>query len=361
MYEVQHMKTDVVIIGCGTTGKTTSAWLTLHGMSVTLCDTERFAPDMDAIRAQGGILLRGCSGVTGKAAPACMTTDFNAALSASQRVLVCVPDYRHEEIAGRCAPYLTAQHCVLIVPGNLGSLVFRRVLGEKGCTDLPCLAEMSDNLWACRTTGSCEVLAALPLPPKRVAALPASDTPRVIETFKNMFPLVQGANILETTLNSPNVLTHLAGTIPNASAVEKSDGQFAFFRDGLSPAVIRCIAAVEAERNAVLSAMGLSCYGASASLCEKLLQGDVPPGFDLFLTLDGPGTLTHRYVTEDASCGMSLLVSLAELCHLDVPVSRALLTLASCFNRQDYLEQGRTLANMGLGGLDRTELLASLS
>ena len=354
------MKTDVVIIGCGSTGKTTSAWLTLQGKSVTLCDAERFAPDMDAIRQQGGILLRGRAGSTGKALPSCMTTDFQKALAASRRVLICVPDYRQEEIAGRCAPHLTPEHCVLIVPGNLGSLIFRRVLKDAGCTDLPCLAEMSDNLWACRTTGNCEVLAALPLPPKRVAALPASDTGRVVAAFEDLFALVPGTNILETTLNSPNVLTHLAGTIPNASAVEKSNGQFAFFRVGLSPAVLRCIAAVEQERNAVLDALGLHRYGGSAALCEALMNGDVPPGFELFLTLDGPGDLKHRYVTEDAACGMALLVSLAEICGTNVPVSRALLTMAFCINEDDYMTRGRTLKNMGLSGLGASELMKRL-
>lgn len=354
------MNTDVVIIGCGSTGKTTSAWFTLKGIRVTLCDTERFAPDMENIRQHGGILLRGRAGVTGKAMPALMTTNFQEALSASKRVLICVPDYRQEEIAACCAPYLDSEHCVLIVPGNLGSLIFRRVLKDSGRTNLPCLAEMSDNLWACRTTGECEVLAALPLPPKRVAALPASDTDRVISAFKGILELMPGTNILETTLNSPNVLTHLAGTIPNAAAVEKSNGTFAFFRDGLSPAVIRCIAAVENERNATLEALGLQHYGGSAALCEALMSGNVPDGFDLFLTLDGPTDLKHRYVTEDAACGMALLISLAEACGVKVPVSRALLALASCLNDDDYSVRGRTLANMGFAALSPAEIMTRL-
>ena len=352
--------TDVVIIGCGSTGKATSAWFTLQGMSVALCDTERFTPDMEDIRRQGGILLRGRAGVTGKAMPALMTTDFQEALATSKRVLICVPDYRQEEVAACCAPYLSAGHCVLIVPGNLGSLIFRRVLEGTGHTDLPCLAEMSDNLWACRTTGNSEVLAALPLPPKRVSAFPASDTHRVISTFADILTLIPGTNILETTLNSPNVLTHLAGTIPNAAAVEKSNGTFAFFRDGLSPAVIRCIAAVEQERNAVLAALGLQRYGGSAALCEALMNGNIPEGFDLFLTLDGPTDLKHRYVTEDAVCGMALLTSLAEVCGVEAPVSRALLTLASCLNDDDYAARGRTIANMGFSGLSLNEIMAKI-
>lgn len=356
------MKTDVTIIGCGSTGKATAAWLTLRGHSVALCDTERFLPDMDDMRTHGGILLRGGSGETGKAMPALVTTDFASALAASNRVLICVPDFRHEEVARLCTPHLKPEHCVMVVPGNLGSLVFRRVLGEQGKSGIsaPCLAEMSDNLWACRTTGPSEVLIALPIKPKRVAALPASDTPRAIAAFEGIIAMAAGRNILETTLNSPNVVTHVAGTVPNASAVEKSGGKFAFFQDGLTPSVIRCASAVEAERDAVLAAMGLDRYGPVTVLCEMLMRGDVPPGFETFLSLDGPGDLQHRYVTEDAACGMALLVSLGKLCGVDVSLSSALLTVASCFNGEDYLGNGRTLANMGLGGLDKEELLAQL-
>ncbi len=116
---------------------------------------------------------------------------------------------------------------------------------------------MSDNLWACRTTGPAEVLAALPMKDKRVAALPAGDTPRVLEAFKDMLPLASGGNVLETALNSPNVVTHVAGCVPNAAGIDRSGGNFAFFRDGLSASVIKCSAAVEAERDAVLERLGL--------------------------------------------------------------------------------------------------------
>ena len=95
------------------------------------------------------------------------------------------------------------------------------------------------------------------------------------------------------------------------------------------------------------------------ALSEKLMQG-TPPGFEAFVELDGPGNLRHRYVEEDAMCGMALLVSLAEACGVDVPVSRSLLCLAGVFNGTDYAEAGRNLKNLGLGGLAPREILARL-
>ena len=165
--------------------------------------------------------------------------------------------------------------------------------------------------------------------------------------------------MLETALNSPNVVTHVAGCVPNAAGIDRSGGKFAFFRDGLSASVIKCSAAVEAERDAVLERLGLARYMQVTALSEKLMQG-TPPGFEAFVELDGPGNLRHRYVEEDAMCGMSLLVSLAEACGVDVPVSRSLLCLAGVFNGTDYAESGRNLKNLGLAGLAPQEILVRL-
>lgn len=355
------MKTDIVIIGCGTTGEATAAWLSLRGKRVALCDADHAFPRMEIVRGRGGILLRGNAGITGRAMPDLLTADFAEALASSIRVLVCAPASRHEEIARLCRPCLTAEHCVLVVPGNMGSLVFRSVFAEdESCAaNRACIAEMSDNLWACRTTGPAEVLVALPMKDKRVAAFPAGDTPRVLEAFRDILPLAAGGNVLETALNSPNVVTHVAGCVPNAAGIDRSGGKFAFFRDGLSPSVIRCSAAVEAERDALLERLGLARYMEVTALSEKLMQG-IPPGLEAFAELDGPGSLRHRYVEEDAMCGMALLVSLAEACGVDVPVSRSLLCLAGVFNGTDYAKVGRSLKNLGLAGLAPHEILARL-
>ena len=192
-----------------------------------------------------------------------------------------------------------------------------------------------------------------------VAALPAVDTPRLQAVLDGILETSPASNVLETALNSPNVVTHVAGCVPNAAGIDRSGGKFAFFRDGLSASVIKCSAAVEAERDAVLERLGLARYMQVTALSEKLMQG-TPPGFEAFVELDGPGNLRHRYVEEDAMCGMSLLVSLAEACGVDVPVSRSLLCLAGVFNGTDYAESGRNLKNLGLAGLAPQEILVRL-
>ncbi len=353
-------KQPLVILGSGATALVTAAYLTSQGHPITLCDLPPYQPVFEQLTKQKGILLRGASGVTGLKNPYCITHDIQQALSHSYQVLVCTSAGRHQSIAQWCAPFLTPEHCVLLVPGNAGSILMRHIFEEMGVSEKTIVGEISDNLWACRVTGPGEVLAALPIKPKKAAAYRCADTPKLIQAFEPFFPLLPAANILETTLNSPNVITHVVGSVLNAVQIENRGSEFAFFQHGLSRSVIDCTQAVEDERDRILRHLGLTAYGKVTALSRKLLLEPEHQGFQLFRQLDGPDSLSHRYISEDASCGMALLVSIAIEYNLPCPMSNAALAFASCFHNVDYLAVGRTLKNLKLSGYSVPQLLSLL-
>jgi hypothetical protein len=357
----QNNLKEITIIGCGASGQSTAAYFALSGYAVTLCDTEKTSEHtMDLIRKRGGILLRGNSGKTGLGTPARLTHDFKAALSGTYRVILCLGADRHEELAKLCAPYVNKDSCLILSPGNLGSVFFYREISAIHGENHAYIAEMSGNLWACRSTGEAETIAALPLKPKQIAGYPYSSTGKVMEAFGDILELIAGQNVIETTLNSPNVVSHVSGVIPNASKIEQMKQDFVLMRDGLTPAVLKCGEAVEEERNLVLRGLKLDIYGPIMTISRRLYENANIPELSLFRSLDGPSGLFHRYMEEDASCGMALLVSLAGLLEIPVPVSKSLLLLAGCLNGKDYLQTGRTLQNMGWGSLDAAGLLKAL-
>lgn len=354
------MNKNITILGAGSTGMSTAGYLTLCGCRVTLCDTTDQATDFDAIRAQGGILLRGGSGKTGCAMPWKLTNDFYEALDDSSCVLVCSSASRHKELGQRCAPLARDGQIFLLSPGNFGSFIFRKALDEAG-KETAVVAELAGNLWACRRTAPGEVLIALPPKIGTAAALPARDTQKVIEAFQDILPLQAGKNVLEVSLNSPNVISHVSGAVLNAAQVERIGDGFAFFEDGLSESVIRTFVALEGERNAVMGQLGLSVYGGSSEgLMRKLMDYDGSPALSYFRSLDGPSSFSHRYVSEDAACGVSMLVSLGQEYRIPTPLTQAFLTVAGFINDTDYLSTGRTLESMDLSGLSVQQLLARL-
>lgn len=338
----------------------TAAYLTLSGCRVTLCDTPEQAVDFDVIRKQNGILLRGGSGKTGCALPYKLTYDFAEALQDSDCVIVCTSAGRHKEIAERIAPLAQSRQSFLLSPGNFGSFVFRRLLDAHGKQDIA-VAELCGNLWACRRTAPGEVLIAMPLKEGTIAALPSVNTQKVIGAFQGILALKPGRNVLEISLNSPNVISHVAGAVLNATQLERKGADFAFFQDGLSETVIQTFIQLEAEREAVLNKLGLSVYGASSEgLMRKLMDPNCPEALCYFRSLDGPSSFSHRYVSEDAACGVAMIVSLGKQYQVPTPLTEAYLTIAQSINQENYLKTGRTLETVGLANLMTEELLASL-
>jgi opine dehydrogenase len=59
---------------------------------------------------------------------------------------------------------------------------------------------------------------------------------------------------------------------------------------------------------------------------------------------------------EDLRLGLSLLVSVAELAEVDTPLAKSFLAIGGAICGEDFLKSGRTLASLGLAGLDRARL-----
>ena len=65
---------------------------------------------------------------------------------------------------------------------------------------------------------------------------------------------------------------------------------------------------------------------------------------------------THRYMREDVAIGLSFMVSAGELAGVPTPLARAFLAVGSAICGEDFWRAGRTLENLGLGGMDRGAL-----
>ncbi len=341
----------ITVIGCGATGLATAAWYTLQGFQVVLCDTEEQFTDISLLEKQGGILVEGAFGGEKPIKVYRMTTDIAAAAKDVKQVIVCTSAKRQEEVSQIIAPVLRAGQAVLFSPGNMGSVYLRSLL-KKVCKEEKNIisAELSGNLWACRMKRQGCVVVALPMSPQRVAAYPKKDVQKAVECFGNLFHAEPAENIAEAVLNSPNIITHLAGTLLNVAEIERKKESYALFEHGLSDTVIATFRLLEQERDTVLAAYGLQLYKKESSevLMRKLMGEDTPEALRVFKSLDGPSSMQHRYIVEDASCGTALLVSMAREMGVLVPVTESLLTLASTINQTDYFKCGRTLYSMNL-------------
>lgn len=348
------MNERITVIGAGGTGLAAAADLTLAGCRVTLYEEPQYEKNLRVVADRGGIQLVG-AGRTGHAKVDRITTDVREALDGVRVVLVAVVASRHAQIAGLLAPFLRDGHTVVFSPGNAGSLVLARILREAKRSTKVKIAELEGNLYPCRVTGEAEAIIAVPVKSKYVAAFPARDTGAVIEALSPFYAMQPATNVVEAALNSPNVVIHLAASLLNIGAIERSGGAYYLYKTGLTPSVLRCVEAVHAEKKRVFEALGYQERSPLDHL-KRVARTDEFPELDLFRGLIGPTCATHRYITEDASTGVSLMISLGDLFGIPTPHTKALVSLASAINQVDYLATGRTLWNLGIAKLSADQL-----
>ncbi len=78
--------------------------------------------------------------------------------------------------------------------------------------------------------------------------------PEIQKVFPN---IVAAANVMETGFSNINAIMHPAGMIGNAGWIEKTGGEFLYYREGITPAIGAWIDAVDEERLEIVRRLGL--------------------------------------------------------------------------------------------------------
>ena len=344
--------TKVAVIGAGNAGCTAAADLALAGAAVTLYELPRFAANLAPIKQRGGVELRndrvdgtGRSGF-GKVS---VTTDAAEACRDAEIIIGTTVALAQEEIARTFGPHLRAGQVLLLFTGYGGSLVVRKVLRETGADDGVLIGEPSTLPYLCRLHAPAQVemhgkgYKAIP-----TAALPAARTAELIEKTRPYYPmLIPSESVLEVALLNSNVTRHTVGTLMNIGRIEYSKGEFWLYREGFTPAVFRVFDALDAEKMALLKALGhppRSFYDYRKLTIDLSLEEQAKTGSK------GPGSADTRAPTEDVPIGLVFFASLGEALGVPTPTARALIHLGSVIGRTDYWASGRTLERLGLKG-----------
>jgi opine dehydrogenase len=357
--------TSLTVLGGGNTAFAVAANLTLAGASVTLCELPGFRAMIAPIQDSRQIALDGVAR-RGTAQLERVTTDFAAALSANELVLLIVPSYGHRAFAEACAPHLRAGQVVVLMPGNLGSLQFARILRERGTPAGVILGETDTAPYVCRKVAPAAAHIWGVVNGMGLGVFPARHGERVRELLAAWFPGVQlYPHVLACGLAAMNPVVHPPGVLLNAGRIEYSRGDFYFYEEGVTPAVCRLIEAVDGERRAIARAFDLDLL----PVAEAFHAAGFGPRGDLWAAINGslmltrmraPGALETRWLTEDVPYGLAAWVRLGEQFGVAAPVTRAVVELASATLGIDFWRAGRTPQDLGIAGLDRRRLLEFL-
>jgi opine dehydrogenase len=350
---------NIAVLGAGHGGFAAAADLARRGWSVRL--QARREETLRPLRAQGGVMCRGVH--DGLVPVALLTTDVAEAVSGADLVMLVVPSVAHGPYARALAPHLRPDLPVFVNPGHTGGgLHFVHELRRAGYRAAVDTCESVTLTYICRRTapGTVDIFAMVKN--LKFAAFPGRTAPALFDAIKPLYPeIVPASSVLETALININAVFHAPGMLMNAGWIEHTGGDFLFYRDGITPAVGRVIAAIDRERLAVAQALGVPAasflenfHAAGLTTRAAMESGDISRACaesEPNRTIRSPPSLDHRYVHEDVGYGLVPFAALGDLAGVETPAIDAMVRLCSDMMGIDYAADGLTLERMGIAGM----------
>jgi opine dehydrogenase len=354
-------KPTVAIIGAGIGGIYLSAFLGLVGCKIRLHDLDD--SKLADFRKSGGIEVEG----SGFAPMEAATTDLKAAVNGADIIIIVTGGNFQETVATSLAPLLRDGQIILLVQGNTGgSLVVRRALTKAGATAKVDIAEMDNYPYSCWRPEPARIRPIVTKKGLQIATFPANRIKDVFARLSPLFPTAVAApSVFYTSFMNANAMLHVANCVGNASNIDRGI-TYKFYAEGVTPLVARLYEAINGERVAVAAAYGAKVpnladwFDITYGVREKTL---VEAAQKLTFNSNGPYQATgtpksfdHKYISEDVPVGLVPMSQIGRAAGVATPAIDALIETVRYMTGKDYAAEGRTLARMGLAGMNKAEL-----
>jgi opine dehydrogenase len=357
----------IAVLGGGNGSFAAAGDFALQGHDVQLW--RRDADLVAAQRAAGSrIVVKDANGQH-EAKLSLVTADIAEAVLDAELILCPAPAFAQGDIAKRLAPHLRDGQVVFLPPATFGTIIFAAAARDADNRAKVSFAETGTLPWLTRKHGPFEVAITIRAKRLPVGVFPLETASHALDVIGRAFPgaIEPCGDALSGALMNAGPIIHPPLIVMNAGPIEHFE-RWDIHKEGTQASIRRVTDALDAERIAVREALG---YGAPhfplanhyASVGEIWMYGR---GSHDRLTDSGDWreriVLTeHRYMREDLRLGLSLLASVADLAGVRAPLVKALLAIGGAICGEDFMMSGRTLANLGLGGLKLAELQTLLA
>jgi len=357
-----HVTYDrVAVLGGGEDARLIAALALSEGAEVTLFSA--YGAELEALRASSGVALRGAGPVgtyqvDREAAPSIKTTaELDAAVRGAQLVFLTGPVHKQRTYAMVLADHLADGQVLVLAPGrSLGALETAWFLRIGGCTSDVTIVETQGLPFWVRAEGA--VLHLSPAGSVAAATLPSGRTD-VLDGLAQILPnLVAQDSVLASGFADGSALVEfpallMSGPALGSGAVPVPMGGTPLSENQTFAALIgeeqrSLIDQLAAERRAVARFFGVRNLPDTDSWIRSH-AGDVKGDSRRAV----PDRDRAKGVLRDGVIGSLVpLVSAAQITNTDVPVTRAMITLASAVLGADVAAAGRRLDTIGITAQD---------
>ena len=339
----------ITVIGCGNSGLIHAAKLLQNQHEVALLKTSLSSNSefYDIIEQEHGYNVKDETdgGRRFFVRPAFITRDVQKAVEFGDILMVTTTTSQHEHVARLIAPFVRDGQLIVLVPGYMGSLIFKRFIQRNVI-----YSEWETTAYNGRIVDSMYVRITFYNPRNAVSALPVAALPQVVDTLSHCFSNTRFTrkHILESALHNPNMIVHPIGIIFSASRIEHSGGEFWMYREAFTPSVVKVIQAFDKQKNLILNAFGcdsLDYFEAAKWRNEEDLSKDAMEVFRSFANSSnkGPSSINHRYFHEDIPMGLGLFISIGKIVGVDTSIQESITSLASALINKDLRTNARSI------------------
>lgn len=349
-------------MGAGNGALAVAGEWSLAGHDVRLLQTEDHTRGFAGIPEAGSVTVDGV--ISGVAPITYVGTDFAQGLDGVELAFVVGPAFSTETFAEASAPHLVDGMTVVVCPGScLGAVAFARAAGlpfDGGVT----IAETSTLPYASRITSPANVHIFHRLTGGLYAAALGQDrTAAVTSMLAQVWETIEPADsVWQTALQNGNPVIHPAVTLLNASLIDRTQGDFLFYEEGVTEASGRVMEAVDRERLAIGEALGVRIASEPdlGVMQHYMVEANYTTGYSTapgFLGIKAQNTLQNRYLTEDVGVTMVFFTDVARAIGVPTPVMDAIITITEVVLHADlHSSPYRSLSSLGLADMTTDEL-----
>lgn len=291
-----------------------------------------------------------------------ITKNIKSSVKNAELIVVLTQSLQHENVARLICPHITNKtKMILIIPGNLGSLIFKKYLGSLNLI----LAEGESTPFDARIVEPGKINIIFKNKRNALAFLPASQREtglKIASTLVDTYKYYR-KNIVESAMNNPNLIVHTVGTIFSASRIENMKGEFWMYKEGFSPAIWRLINNLDQEKNEIIGLFGgkrVSYLDACKFRNEENLSLDSLGVFNSYAksgSPKGPDSLNTRYLYEDVLTGLCTMSLLGSRFNVKTPIANSLIYIASALLEYDFFSEARTFETFGLNEFSNEDII----
>jgi opine dehydrogenase len=339
----------ITVIGCGNAGLIHAAKLIEKGYEVALLKTSRNIHEdfYNVINLEAGYNVKDETNAGKRffVKPAFITRDVKKAIEFADIIFITTITNQHEEVAKLISPYVKEDQLIVLIPGYMGSLLFK-----KHITKNVIFSEWETTAYNGRIMDGMYVRITFYNPRNAISVLPKTKNLEVLDILSKCFDNTNymRENILESAFHNPNMIVHTIGTLFSASRIEYCKGEFYMYKEAFTESIINVINKFDIQKNSVLKYFGcfpLDYFDAARWRNSEDLMIDSMEVFKSFAESSnkGPLSLKSRYLTEDVPMGLCLFSSIGKIAGINTSVCDSIIELASALLNTNLKKNSRTI------------------